>query len=612
MHRTSCVCCLAHSTPHRPTQQTDGAGGEGGGGLKVSPHRLQQHRGPISPKEVEEASRILFAPPQQSPSQQQQQQQGADQRKRAQSVEGSYEDVAHNDADLDASMDQEAGPVPPPMFRGGSRSGVGVGGLSSLASPTPTVAPMQRPSTASSRPASPQPQPSAPASASSSSLVGQLHPKPAVHAEILRFGMALAANPRIQSVIREELEMRGQGAGLAVEDGEGGQGLGEEGMASAVRRLCGGLAALEGGGSEDDDDDGAAVEWGAGAAAGGGGGGYGSISSFLTASYEMVGLAGGGGGSAEEGSWGPEPPGASFLSLGRSIRRHDAVAGSAVAGSGDAPEVSEEVLDELLRSDDEDDAITQKMFASTPDEHVRRYLRNLDLECVICHEYMVEATAVDCGEGHTFCRECIERWLAEAEEAAVARGDGSRGRGRGKSCPTCQNAVAACIPMRQYDGMIEKYVRASNLWDEITSYYRRKTLARMRRELELEAAEEEAARRRREAEQGAGGRASAAFMNAFAGLGSLFGGGRDGGGGGGVAGLRRRQRGRAAGGSASSVGGGNATATEHHGPQQEAEGSHEGGGREERWWKSEILHTALSVATMLILVVLFRRGVKVR
>jgi hypothetical protein len=27
-----------------------------------------------------------------------------------------------------------------------------------------------------------------------------------------------------------------------------------------------------------------------------------------------------------------------------------------------------------------------------------------ELECVICHEYMVEATALDCGEGHIFCR----------------------------------------------------------------------------------------------------------------------------------------------------------------------------------------------------------------
>jgi hypothetical protein len=35
---------------------------------------------------------------------------------------------------------------------------------------------------------------------------------------------------------------------------------------------------------------------------------------------------------------------------------------------------------------------------------VIRFLRNLDLECVICHEYIVDATAVDCGEGHTFCR----------------------------------------------------------------------------------------------------------------------------------------------------------------------------------------------------------------
>ena len=52
----------------------------------------------------------------------------------------------------------------------------------------------------------------------------------------------------------------------------------------------------------------------------------------------------------------------SFISLGRNIRRKDSLAG----------DVSEEVLDELLRSDDDDDVITQKMFAQTPDEQIRR------------------------------------------------------------------------------------------------------------------------------------------------------------------------------------------------------------------------------------------------
>lgn len=384
--------------------QTDGAGEEGG--LKVSPHRL--HRGPISPKEVEEASRILFAP--------------TNNTKRPAaagaavaattgsaggSVEGSYEDIGrggvHDDGVLDAGAD-EAAAVPPPMFRGGGRSrGGGVGGLSSLASATPT-APLQVPNTSAASSSSSSSAAGPPQSAASS-LVGQLHPRPAVHEEILRFGMALAANPRIQSVIREELEQRQHAAveagGGVVVDAEGEyeeyeeEEGGVDGMESAMRRLCGGLAALEGEEAAEE-----ASWFGAAAAAGGGGGGSGSISSFLTASYEMVGLLGasasasGGGPEEEGGSWavGAEPPGASFLSLGRSIRRHDCVlGGSANANDGAAqgqaaaagPEVSEEVLDELLRSDDEDDAITQRMFATTPDEHVRRYLRNLDLECVI-------------------------------------------------------------------------------------------------------------------------------------------------------------------------------------------------------------------------------------
>lgn len=619
------------------SKQTDGAGAEGGALNKAS---SPQH-GPISPKEVEEASRILFAPAhkQLPPRPHPHAPAGG-------SVDGSYEDIGaeqlvddyDGSGDASYSSSEAAAAVPLPMFRGRAARGA-VGGLSSLASPAPrpaqqsqgahsssSLAPSSSVSSAasssatargSSRPASPPaPATTNPTTTTTSSLVGPLHPKPAVHAEILRFGMALAADPRIQGVIREELELRGgQQWARGLEDGESDEGeeaeeeggVGGLGMESAVRRLCSGLAALEGEGGGG----------GMGEAAAGGRAFGGSVgSSFLTASYELVGLMGSGRGS--EGQAGQEPvpvPGASFLSLGRSMRRRDCVAGLQAGGVGagaqaeaGAGAVSEEVLDELLRSDDEDDAITQKMFASTPDEHVRRYLRNLDLECVICHEYMVEATAVDCGEGHCFCRECIARWL---DEGAEERGAGRGGRGNTtKRCPTCQKAVGGCIPMRQYDAMIEKYVRASNLWDEITSYYRRKTLARMRRELEQEEQEREAERRRRR-EQGLAGRASEAFMNAFAGLGSLFGGGVGRGGregeeagiGGAATGIRRRrQRGRGA-------RAGNATATE--GGQQEGAG-HERGRGEDRWWKSEVLQTALSVATMLILVVLFRRGVKIR
>lgn len=133
--------------------------------------------------------------------------------------------------------------------------------------------------------------------------------------------------------------------------------------------------------------------------------------------------------------------------------------------------------------------------------------------------------------------------------------------------------------------MIEKYVRASNLWDEITSYYRRKTLARMRRELDQQQQEEEEGEGKRDA--------VSALRNAFGGLGNLFTGG----------GARRRRRtaGRRAASSASA----SSHSADH---QQEGGGA---GNTAEPWWKSEVLQTALSVATMLILVVLFRR-VKVR
>jgi len=36
------------------------------------------------------------------------------------------------------------------------------------------------------------------------------------------------------------------------------------------------------------------------------------------------------------------------------------------------------------------------------------------------------------------------------------------------------------------------------------------------------------------------------------------------------------------------------------------------GGGATVWWKSEVLSTAFSVATMLVLLVLFKRGIKIR
>jgi len=407
--------------------------------------------------------------------------------------------------------------------------------------------------------------------------------------------MALANNPKIQSAIREELEMHHVHHVQQQEHLEGGREGGREGgldsaeatvvqMESNVRRIfCQGVA----GGEEEEEEEEVGRQEGSGTS-----GSTGSSScSPLTGSFELLEAMStewaqaqaqqednedGEEGKFEEEHLAENVPSNCFVSVGRNMRRKDSLAG----------EVSEEVLDELLRGDDDDDVIAQRLFAQTPDEQVRRYLRNLDLECVICCEYMVECKAVDCGEGHTFCGECIEQWLG--------REGGREGGGR---CPTCQKPCGTTIPMRQYDAMIEKYVRASNLWDEQCSFYRRRTLAHIRRALERQDREEE--------EAAAAATAATGSQNLFAGLGYLLFGL---GGSSGAGATRRRRRNRQAVAEASEAGGGGGVA---------GVGSARGeGGRAEDaaqpWWKSEVLSTALSVATMLVLLVLFKRGIKIR
>jgi hypothetical protein len=404
--------------------------------------------------------------------------------------------------------------------------------------------------------------------------------------------MALASNLKIQSAIREELEMhhvqQQHLEGGREEAGEGGLHAAEATVAqmeSTVRRL---LRRGVAGGEEDEEE-----EEGREGGRGSPGSERSSSSSFLTGSFELLGAMSAEWAQAQaeeeeeeedEGKYddvAENLPSNSFVSVGRNMRRKDSLAG----------EVSEEVLDELLRGDDDDDVITQKLFAETPDEQVRRYLRNLDLECVICCEYMVECKAVDCGEGHTFCGECIERWLG--------REGGHGGGGGERRCPTCQKPCGTTlIPMRQYDAMIEKYVRASNLWDEQCSFYRRRTLAHMRRELE---------RQDREEEEAAAAAAAAGSQNPFVGLGNLLFGL---GGPSGAAATRRRRRNRqaaaaAAAAAAATAGGGGGVGS----ARGEGEGAEDAA---QPWWRSEVLSTALSVATMLVLLVLFKRGIKIR
>ena len=541
----------------------------------------------ISKKDLEEASRILFAPessvvqqrhrhhhhhhhPHPHPQQQQQANDsivaagggGGFRAAAAAAVAAAGGGGGAGAVMVDADAEPETGsPLPPPMFR--ARRPHATSRSTAAGNATVVAADLAA-------------MPSSSSSSASASSLGRLHHKPEVHAEIVRFGMALAANPEIQTVIREQLleSHHISSSSSSLEHGDGGSGYRQEptvaDMESTLRRLMGRGQGME----EGEADFMASLSGSIGSNVSGGSSSAGGL---LAGSFELLGMLG----EDEEGEEGEDVaenlPSNSFYSLGRNMRRKDSLAG----------DVSEEVLDELLRSDDDDDVITQKLFAECPDEHIRRYLRNLDLECVICCEYMVEASAVDCGEGHTFCGLCIETWLASGQD----------GKGR---CPTCQKPVQSCIPMRQYDAMIEKYVRASNLWDEQCSFYRRKTLARMRRELQRHEREEAEAAARE------------AAAGPFAGLSSFFGLG------GGRGAAARRRRARSAAGRDAEANGSTTTSsssssnsnssTENH--QTRGEGG--AGGTAEPWWKSEVLHTALSVATMLVLLVLFRRGVKVR
>ena len=576
------------------------------GALKVveqaSPSSSSSPDRQISVKEVEEASRILFAPEGSAHRQHHHHHRRAAASSSFREANnflsarggrgrggggggggggGQGEAAASVEEDLASNDEGAISPLTSPMFRARPNSS------SSSSSSSSAVAAAAAAATAAAATTS-----SSSASAFGATLT-RLHPQPEVHAEILRFGMALASNPKIQSAIREELKMHHVQQQQQLEGGrEGGREEGLEAaeatvaqMESTVRRL---LRREVAGGEEEEEEE---EEEGGRNGGRGSPGSRSSSSSFLTGSFELLGVMSAEWAQAhaeeedeeekEEGKYdgvAENLPSNSFVSVGRNMRRKDVLTG----------EVSEEVLDELLRGDDDDDVITQNLFAQTPDEQVRRYLRNLDLECVICCEYMVECKAVDCGEGHTFCGECIERWLGR---------EGGHGGGGGRRCPTCQKPCGATIPMRSLDAMIEKYVRASNLWDEQCSFYRRRTLAHMRRELERQDREEE------EAAAAAAAAATAGSQNPFVGFGNLLFGL---GGPGGAAATRRRRRNRQAAADAAAA----AAAAAGGGASARGEGGAEDAAQP--WWKSEVLSTALSVATMLVLLVLFKRGIKIR
>ena len=50
-----------------------------------------------------------------------------------------------------------------------------------------------------------------------------------------------------------------------------------------------------------------------------------------------------------------------------------------------------------------------------------RELAETQLQCVVCSEVLVEATALSCG--HTFCRHCITVWKAKSATCPVCRAD---------------------------------------------------------------------------------------------------------------------------------------------------------------------------------------------
>ena len=50
-----------------------------------------------------------------------------------------------------------------------------------------------------------------------------------------------------------------------------------------------------------------------------------------------------------------------------------------------------------------------------------RELAETQLQCAVCSEVLVEATALSCG--HTFCRHCITVWKAKSATCPVCRAD---------------------------------------------------------------------------------------------------------------------------------------------------------------------------------------------
>eukprot|EP00971_Amphidinium_carterae_P200544 3979522-Amphidinium_carterae.1 len=65
-----------------------------------------------------------------------------------------------------------------------------------------------------------------------------------------------------------------------------------------------------------------------------------------------------------------------------------------------------------------------------------------ELVCSICQDWVIHASSLECG--HMFCRECIDRWLAQKKFL----------------CPVCRAEVKQLpVPARTLDVIVDKTIQ---------------------------------------------------------------------------------------------------------------------------------------------------------
>ena len=64
-----------------------------------------------------------------------------------------------------------------------------------------------------------------------------------------------------------------------------------------------------------------------------------------------------------------------------------------------------------------------------------------NLQCTICNEVFICPSVINCG--HSFCKECIQKWQQEKNPQAT--------------CPICRSTISITLPNHTLAAFIDEY-----------------------------------------------------------------------------------------------------------------------------------------------------------